>query len=400
MYIVHLDSAKDIKQVFKDLKVDTYGVDIMFPKSLPFLIKIGPIPRVAATILKQEMLSLGGDVALPRSALMGGHRKTDCLLMGNLSQLSRLHQKLKNQPFGLSRLAADLSQTISGYSDNNGTFFLGKYRLELSKRTHIMGVVNFTPDSFSGDGFYRDLLFREPQAALGKVQAMVDDGADIIDVGGESSRPGTISISVQEEIRRTIPVVKLLAKKIKVPISIDTCKPEVARRALDSGAHMVNDITGLRNSAMRKVVSSYNAAAVVMHMKGNPRTMQKSPSYDALIDEILAFLEGSLRLAEDARIAKEKIIIDPGIGFGKTLAQNLQILKRLKDFRSLGRPVLIGPSRKSFIGRLLNLEPEDRVFGTASACVAAVQRGASLVRVHDVKEVAQALKIVDSIMHA
>ncbi|MEW6075911.1 MAG: dihydropteroate synthase [Candidatus Omnitrophota bacterium] len=400
MYIIHLDSVKDIKQVFKDLRVDPYGIDIMLPKSLPFLIKINSIPRIAATILKQEMLSLGGDAALPRNALMGGRKKTDCLLVGSLSQLNRLHRKLTTQPFGLSRLAADLSRTLSGYSDNTHTLSLGKHRLALSKRTHIMGVVNLTPDSFSGDGFYRDLLFKEPQAALEKVQAMIDDGADIIDVGGESSRPGATAISVQEEIRRTVPVVKLLAKKIKVPISIDSYKPEVARRALDNGALMVNDITGLRNSAMRKIVSAYNAAAVIMHMKGSPGTMQNHPSYDALIDELLAFLEGSLRLAEDSRIAREKIIVDPGIGFGKTLAQNLQILKRLKDFQSLGRPILIGPSRKAFIGRLLKLEPQERVCGTVSACVAAVQRGASLVRVHDVKEVAQALKIVDSIIHA
>jgi dihydropteroate synthase len=192
-------------------------------------------------------------------------------------------------------------------------------------------------------------------------------------------------------------VLKALAKKIKVPISVDTYKPEVAERALANGAAMINDITGLRNPKMAKVVAKYKAAVAIMHMQGNPRTMQKNPRYVSLIDEIIEYLADAISRAEAAGIDKEKIIIDPGIGFGKTAEHNLQILKRLSEFKALGKPILVGPSRKSFIGRVLNLGPQERLFGTISSCVLAAAGGAKILRVHDVKEVKQALKVADTI---
>jgi dihydropteroate synthase len=202
---------------------------------------------------------------------------------------------------------------------------------------------------------------------------------------------------VKEEIKRVIPVIKALAKKIKVPISIDTHKPEVARQALDNGAVIVNDITGLRNLKMAKLVARYNAGVVIMHMKGNPRTMQINPEYESLIDEIIEFLDKAIKRAREIGVDKEKIIVDPGIGFGKALEHNLEILKRLNEFKVLGRPILVGPSRKSFIGKILNVQAQERLFGTLSACVLAVKNGAKIVRVHDVKEVKQALKVLDRI---
>jgi dihydropteroate synthase len=389
--ILQASDQEDIKRIMQEIRVDPYGIKIMLPKAITHLIRLNSVSNIAANILKQEMLSLGGDAALARDALTGKVRETDCLLMGNLAQLDRLSGKLNKQPFGLGKLAGDLSRILTNYQKDNFTLDLGRYKLNLGKRSHIMGIVNATPDSFSGDG-----LYKSPEI-IDYVENIIKDGADIIDVGGESSRPGARAVPVKEELSRTIPVIKALAKKIKKPISIDTCKPEVAKRALDNGAVMVNDITGLRNPGMAKVIAKYKAGVVIMHMQGTPRSMQKNPQYRSLIEEIIEYLDCAIKRAEGAGIDREKIIIDPGIGFGKLTEHNLEILKRLAEFKVLGRPILVGTSRKSFIGRILNVPPQERVFGTVSACVSAVQNGAKIVRVHDVKEVRQALKVLDAI---
>jgi len=407
MRVLEASNQKDLKSIMQDIKVDPYGIKIMVPKAITHLVRINSVSNIAANILKQEMLSLGGDVAIARHALTGKSKKTDCLVMGNLTQLIRLNDKLNRQPFGLSNLAKDLSQTLTNYQKNNFILNLGKYKLNLNLRTFIVGIVNLTPDSFSGDGLYRVSGIALPAGRQGYrvsnvvdfVEKMVDDGADIVDIGGESSRPGAKVVPVKEERKRVIPVIKALAKKIKVPISIDTYKPEVARQALDNGAAIVNDITGLRNLKMAKLVARYNAGVVIMHMKGNPRTMQINPKYESLIDEIIEFLDKAIKRAQEIGVDKEKIIVDPGIGFGKALEHNLEILKRLNEFKVLGMPILVGPSRKSFIGKILNVQAQGRLFGTLSACVLAVKNGAKIVRVHDVKEIKQALKVLDKIEH-
>jgi dihydropteroate synthase len=377
----------------QDIHVDEYGIRIMLPKAITHLVKINSISNITANILKQEMLSLGGDVAVARGALTGKSKQTDCLLMGSLAQFNRLNAKLKQQPFGLDKLSQQLSRTIANYQKNSFRLNLGSYRLNLTKRPHIMGIVNITPDSFSDDGLY-DFSLDE---IVSRVEELVNDGADIIDVGGESTHPGARPVSVKEELRRTVPVVKSLSKKVKVPISIDTYKPEVARAALDNGAVMVNDITGLRNIKMRKLVAKYKAGIVIMHMQARPQTMQINPTYKSLIDDIIEYLGNAAKTALAAGIDGNKIIVDPGIGFGKTTEHNLEILRKLSEFRVLGRPILVGPSRKSFLGTILNLEPQERIFGTVSACVSAVKNGASLVRVHDVKAVKEALKVLEAI---
>lgn len=392
--ILQISRQKDIKQIMQDIRVDSYGIKIMLPKAKTYLIRMNSISNITANILKQEMLSVGGEVAVARDALTGKTKKTDCLLMGNLSQINRLNQKLNQQPFGLNRLAQDLTKTLDNYQRDNFILLLGRYKLNLGLRTHIMGIVNLTPDSFSQDGLYGKLKIGN---IIEHVEKMIEDGSDIIDLGGESSRPGAKPVSVKEELARTIPVIKLLAKKIKVPISIDTYKPEVAKQALDNGAVIVNDITGLRNAKMVKVVAKYKAGVVIMHMKGNPRTMQKDPQYHSLIDEIMEYLDSAIKGAEACGIDKEKIVIDPGIGFGKTLEHNLEIVRRLGDFKVLGRPILVGPSRKSFIGKILNTAPQERIFGTLSSCILAAKNGARILRAHDVREVKQALKMLDAI---
>lgn len=401
MRILQINHPKYLKRIMQDIKVDPYGIKIMMPKARNYLIKINSLSNIAANILKQEMLSLGGDVALARDALTGKIKKTDCLVIGSLSQLSRLSLKLRQQPFTLNKVAEDLSHTLSDYEKKNFVLNLGRHKLNINEgHTRIMGIVNLTPDSFSGDGLYQSTV-NSQQSAVSRIadfiEKMVDDGADIIDLGGESTRPQARPITVREELKRTIPVIKRIIKKVKVPVSIDTSKPEVAKQALDNGAAIVNDITGLRNPEMAKVVCGYKAALVIMHMKGTPRSMQNDPEYDSLIDEIIEFLAQAIKHAEVLGIDKEKIIVDPGIGFGKTAEHNLEILNNLREFKILGRPLLVGPSRKSFIGKILGVSPQERVFGSIASCIQAVRNGANIVRVHDVKAVKQALKVSDSI---
>lgn len=265
--------------------------------------------------------------------------------------------------------------------------------LKFGSRTYIMGVLNVTPDSFSGDGIYQNV-----EKAVNIAEGLVEDGADIIDIGGESTRPGAEPITIDEEIKRTLPVIKKLSKRIKVPISIDTAKPEVAKEALENGASIVNDITGLgAGSEMIALVKGFNAKFVAMHIQGSPQTMQNNPKYENLILEIKDRLREIIEKAVAGGIKRENIIIDPGIGFGKTLEHNLEILNRLGEFKELGLPILVGPSRKSFIGKLTGARPDNRVFGTAASVAIAIKNGADLVRVHDVKEIKQAVIVSDAI---
>ena len=274
----------------------------------------------------------------------------------------------------------------------------------MKSTTRIMGVVNLTPDSFSGDGIYKKKTARRKPAggivdrAVKIAEKMVEGGADIIDLGGESTRPGARPVSVSEEIERVCPVIKKLVKKIKAPISIDTSKREVARQALDLGVSIINDISGLHNDPyLAELASQYNAGIVIMHMKGNPRTMQKNPRYKSLISEIINYLKNSIRIAVQAGVGSKKIIVDPGIGFGKTTAHNLEILRRLREFKVLGKPLLVGTSRKSVIGDVLGLPVEQRLWGTAATIAIAINNGADIVRVHDVGEMAEVARMADAI---
>ena len=273
MRILHINHPRDITRIMQDMLVDPYGIKIMSPKATTYLLKLNSISNISANILKQEMLSLGADAAVARGALTGAAKKTDCLLMGNLAQFAGLSRKLDKQPFGLNSISKDIAKAIKNYGSNNFTLTLKSQNLRLGKRTLIMGVVNATPDSFSGDGI------TSVSEAVDLAQKLANNGANIIDVGGESSRPGARPVSLKEELKRTLPLIKALTKKILTPISIDTTKPEVARQALDNGAAMINDISGLCNPRMAKVAAKYKAAVVLMHMKGNPRTMQNDPSY-------------------------------------------------------------------------------------------------------------------------
>lgn len=271
-----------------------------------------------------------------------------------------------------------------------------KWRLDLSSRTHIMGILNVTPDSFSDGG-----KFFKFEDAVARGMKMVEEGADIIDVGGESTRPGSDPVSTQEELSRVIPVISSLVGRTDAPISVDTYKADVARQALDAGAQMINDISALRfDPQMKDLVRESGVPVALMHIKGTPKNMQKDPSYQNVIAEIAEYLKESIQMARDAGVEVGKIIIDPGIGFGKRLEDNLNILKNLKEFSILRCPILIGCSRKSFIGRILDLPAEERLEGSLAALAAAVINGANVVRVHDVKESKKVVDILDAVLRA
>ncbi len=257
-----------------------------------------------------------------------------------------------------------------------------------------MGILNVTRDSFSDGGLYFD-----KSAAIKRAIQMVEEGADIIDIGGESTRPGAEPVTVEEELRRTIPVIEVLAKEINVPISIDTYKSEVAKKALDAGASIVNDISGLRfDPEMAKVVSDYKVPVVIMHIKGRPKDMQQNPVYEALVPEIMDYLREGIRLAKESGVSEDKIIIDPGIGFGKTFNQNLEIINNLHEFTLLEKPILIGPSRKAFIGKILgNVSETARLEGTSAAVAISIMNGANIIRVHDIKEMVRVARVADTI---
>lgn len=280
------------------------------------------------------------------------------------------------------------------------TISWNRHRLELGKNTLIMGIVNVTPDSFSDGG-----LFYDRDAAVAQAEKMEEQGADILDIGGESTRPFSEPVSEEEECRRVLPVIEALAKKINIPISIDTKKSGVAKRALDAGASIINDISALQaDPEMAKVAAAAQVPVILMHIKGTPKNMQVDPVYDDLIGEIREFFQSVVKNAVENGISHDKIIIDPGIGFGKTIEHNLKLIKHLKEFECLDLPILIGTSRKAFIRKLLKQEsnPMSQIVetGTQASIAAAIFAGAHLVRVHNVANTKAALTVLDAIRHS
>ena len=272
-------------------------------------------------------------------------------------------------------------------------------RLDLGKNTKIMGIVNITPDSFSHDGCITHKK-NPTENALTLAKKLIRNGADIIDIGGESSRPGSKRISPQEEIKRVVPAIQKLAKSIKTPISIDTYKPSVAKHALDAGASLVNNIKGTQiERSLLKMVAKYDAAIVLMHMRGTPRTMQKNVRYLDLMREILNSFQKSVEKCLEFGIKSDKIIIDPGIGFGKTVENNLEIIHHLGTLRALNQPILVGTSRKSFIGKTLKKDVGKRLMGSAACVCASILCGVHIVRVHDVKQMHDIVKMSDAILN-
>lgn len=265
-------------------------------------------------------------------------------------------------------------------------------QLDLS-RPVVMGVLNITPDSFSDGGNYLEL-----GAALKRASDLVNEGAALIDIGGESTRPAAQPVSLQEELDRVIPVVETVVREVPVPVSVDTSKPQVMAEALRAGAGMINDVRALQSPGALEVVANSRVSVCLMHMQGTPATMQEDPYYEEVVAEVKGFLEGRIRVCEEAGIDRSRIIVDPGFGFGKTLAHNLILLNRLTEFHVLGVPLLVGMSRKSMIGNILGVPVGERLYGNLAAAVIAAWQGARIIRAHDVKATVQALQICHAVM--
>ena len=389
---LHITSANEAIRQMKKMGVDPIGVKLMEGKTLHLNLKVEGIEPRTANLLKQEMLSLGGDVAVDGRGLDCSARQTDALLMGTQKHFEKLIPKLEQYP-KLDSLGQSIKETLKNLSKTQYSIHCRKRTLTLGKRTLLMGILNVTPDSFSDGG-----LFFDQNNAVSHGLKMVEEGADIIDIGGESTRPGSKPIELEEELRRVIPVIESIAKEADVPISIDTYKSTVAQRAIEAGAEIVNDISGLHfDPDLAKIAAKWNIPLILMHIRGTPETMQKNVHYDSLFSEILQYLKDSIWRAESAGLDPGQIIIDPGIGFGKTVEDNLLIIKNLHEFRILGKPILLGTSRKNFIGKILNAEAEDRLEGTLSSMAIGVLNGAHIIRSHDVLQAKKALAVADAI---
>lgn len=379
------------------------GSRIMIEKIFPISLKIKGINPLGANILKQEMLARGGDVVTSRNTLLeAGSRteikgKSDVIVQGTIKTIESLIDKIKEQPFGLKELSGELKEYLDRLDKigKRKELVIDKKKFNLDEDILIMGILNITPDSFYDGGFYF-----EKDKALRRIEVMVKEGADIIDVGGMSTRPGSIPVNPDEETKRIIPAIEYIKNNYDILISADTYRSEVARKAIDAGAHIINDISGLSmDPQMVKVIPERDVSVVIMHIKGTPENMQKNPEYENVMDEIYDYLEEKTDMATGSGIKPEKIIIDPGIGFGKTLEHNLEILNKVKELTVLGFPVLIGASRKSFVGGILDLPVEERLEGSIAAAVYSVVNGVNILRVHDVKETIRAVKVAKCIIN-
>jgi dihydropteroate synthase len=389
---LHITNANEAIQQIKEVGGDPTGVKLMGGKTLHFNLKMEGINPRTANVLKQEMLSLGGDVAVDRRGLDCRIKQTDALLMGTQKHFEKLILKLEQYP-DLGTLGQSIKQALKNISRTQYSIRCRKQKLILGKQTLLMGVLNVTPDSFSDGG-----AFFDKEKAISRGLGMVEEGVDIIDIGGESTRPGSKPVELEEELHRVIPVIESLEKEVDIPISIDTYKSAVAQRAIEAGAQIINDISGLHfDTSLAEVAAREDTPLVLMHIRGTPETMQKDVHYSSLFPEIIRYLGDSILVAESAGVDPGQIVIDPGIGFGKTVEDNLLILKHLYEFRILGKPILLGTSRKSFIGKILNAEVENRLEGTLASIAIGVLNGAHIIRSHDVLQAKRAIAVADAV---
>lgn len=354
------------------------------------------MPEIASTIFvfvegkSDAMLSVLGDVvrALGGSATRCDSAATKRLLVCGSHKLFDKLSKRSSVP------AANLvSSALDNFHASEAPSIETSSGPISFARTKVMGVLNVTPDSFSDGG-----AFINKEDAVRRAFEIADQGADVIDIGGESTRPFSEPVSEKEEMDRVFPVLEEVAPSLCVPISIDTMKPAVARKAVELGARMVNDVSGLRNREMIDTVAELDVPVVVMHMRGIPKTMQVDVRYDDIVGDIMLYMAERMGEAIERGVREEKIMLDPGIGFGKELHHNLEIIRRLREFRSLGRPIVIGPSRKGFIGKVLGLPSGERLEGSLAGVAASVLNGANIVRVHDVRETVRVCRMLDAIL--
>ncbi|HFB53421.1 MAG TPA: dihydropteroate synthase [Sulfurimonas autotrophica] len=378
MIVEKLSNEIDIKNYLTNLGVDGGGIKILASKTKVHLIKIKELHVGAANILKQDALSIGADLAVPRGTVIAKTSHVDCLLIATTKELEILSRKELAQPFGLKELAHKLKQYT---------------QIQKPKKAQLMGVINANDDSFfSGSRFVSS-------DAIAKIEQMMEEGADIIDIGAVSSRPNAAVVSTEEELQRIQPILTLIKEKKlyeTTNFSIDSYEPAVIEQALESGFSIINDITGLENDAVCKLAAQYKAQVVIMHMQGRPQNMQDNPHYEDVLNDVYRFFEARIAKAEGFGI--EDIALDVGIGFGKTLQDNMTLLKNLEHFLTLQKPLLVGASRKSMIDKIFPSTVEERLGGTLALHLEAFRNGASILRVHDVYEHAQALRVQEAFL--
>lgn len=373
MVVEKLSNTIDLSKELKSLGVDGGGVSILADKGQLHLIRIRGLHVGAANILKQDALSIGADVAVPRGTVTASLPQVDVILIATERQLQQLAKKEKAQPFGLKALSAELESFCHIKREDN---------------ISIMGILNANDDSF-----YHASRFQGAKA-IERIETMIEEGADIIDIGGVSSRPGSVAVSADEELSRVRPIIDALYEQKlfeQTRLSLDSYEPLVIHYALERGFHIINDITGLANDEVARLCGSYGASAVIMHMQGKPETMQESPEYSSLISDVELFFRE--RIAKGESFGIGDIILDCGIGFGKRLEDNLALITHQGHFTRLGKRLLVGASRKSMINSLSPSESEERLAGTLAIHLKAIEQGASIVRVHDVKEHLQAINV-------
>lgn len=398
--VLSLNTDAEIIAEMVRVDAEEAGIRHMLPKSRHYLVKLEAVRRPIAHILKETFLSNGGDAVVSREIITAKVDRTDVILTGTRKHYQRALLALREQGFGCSELAVEVEAAIRHF-DNIPTLpsvqsiLMAATYKAIGHRTLVMGILNVTPDSFSDGGKYKSR-----EEAIDSALKMAKDGADIIDVGGQSTRPGAEEVSIVEEIDRVVPIIQQLTKNIDKPVSIDTYRAEVAKAALDAGASIVNDISAATfDTKMPELLAQRQCPAILMHILGTPKDMQIDPCYDDLMGEIVGWLRGRVKALMEAGVDEKLLIVDPGIGFGKTPDHNLEILRRLAELKSLGRPIMVGTSRKATIGKVLGgLPANERLEGTAATVALSIANGADIVRVHDVREMARVTKMTDAVL--
>jgi len=390
--VLALKGTAEVQAALERVGVSKVGLKLMDKRALFRVVRVSGVGIREVNILKQELTSRGGDVAVSEDLFAWMKENGGCLLMATVAQFERLLPRLKGPDLGLHDLAESIEAALRNYELSTPVCHP---RLPLTQAPLLMGILNVTPDSFSDGGVHADL---DSTVLFGL--EMVARGATLVDVGGESTRPGADPVYELEELKRVLPVVQALARSLPGRVSIDTHKARVAAEALAAGAFMVNDVSALRmDREMVAVVRDADCPIVLMHMLGKPRTMQNDPVYRDVVEDVYAFFLERLNWALDNGVKEENLLIDPGIGFGKTKAHNLELLHNLEAFRSLGRPIVVGASRKRFLGEILGIEsPQERDAATAATTALAVMGGAHIVRVHEIVHNREAAEVARAVM--
>lgn len=391
-YLLELEDQDIIRARFRDIGCDPIGIQLMVKKAHIYPLLVKDVKSPAANALKQHMLSLGGDAVVGKWVINAGKELSDVLLLGTIKQYQGLVDKLALQPWGLKDLGKKIQELYQRLGRKKLiTWQWNNFSLKLGLGTLVMGVLNVTPDSFSDGGEYL-----RPKTALQRAREMVAQGAQIIDVGGESTRPYAAVLPVEEELERIMPILELLLKEISVPISLDTYKSEVARAGLALGVHIINDVgMGRKDPQMALTAAQTGAPVIIMH---NPvDNSAERFEYQDVLTDCLDSLASARNLYISAGVNEEKIVLDPGIGFGKNAAENLRLISGLRSFKSLGHPLLLGASRKSFIGHILDARVNDRLEGSLAVAAWGVMKGVDILRVHDVKETVRVVKMLEAI---